>query len=68
MAIARKKEEYSKKEAEDLIKNLEEKEKQLLEANMSIVQGKTKNIHSSRNIRREIARIKTAIKSKRLGD
>ncbi len=68
MAIARKKEDYSKKEAKELIKNVEEKEKQLLEATISIVQGKTKNTHSSRNIRREIARIKTAIRLKRLGD
>jgi ribosomal protein L29 len=67
MAIARKKEEYNKKEKGELVKALEEKEKQLMEVNMSAAQGKIKNVRSSRNIRKEIARIKTAIKFKSIG-
>lgn len=67
MAIAKKTEEYNKKESGELSKALKEKEKQLMEANMSAAQGKIKNVHSSRNIRKEIARIKTAIKFKSIG-
>lgn len=67
MAIARKNEEYNKKERGELGKALNEKEKQLMEVNMSVAQGKIKNVRSSRNIRKEIARIKTAIKFKSIG-
>jgi ribosomal protein L29 len=63
MAIARKKEDLNKKEIKELLKMLAEKEKQLMNTNMSLAQGKTKNLHSRRNIRKQIARIKTAARS-----
>lgn len=64
--MAKAKTNYNKKDASELLKAFSEKEKQLLDTNMSISQGKTKNVHAARMIRVEIARIKTAIKSKEL--
>ncbi len=64
--MAKAKTNYNKKDTSDLLKEFSEKEKQLLDTNMSIAQGKTKNVHAARMIRIEIARIKTAIKYKEL--
>jgi ribosomal protein L29 len=66
MAIARKKEEYDKKETKDLLEVLAEKEKLLMDTKISLAQGKTKNAHSKRNIRKEIARVKTVLRLKNL--
>lgn len=57
---------YNQKEAGELTKLLAEKEKQLLGAKMDTAQGKTKDVHVSRKIRGEIAKIKTALRSKEL--
>ena len=64
--MAKAKTNYNKKDVSELLKAFSEKEKQLLDTNMSLAQGKTKDVHSARMIRMEIARIKTAIKSKEL--
>ena len=53
---------YNKKEISELPKILAEKKKQLLDTDMSLAQGKTKNVHTARKTRIEIARIKTAMK------
>jgi len=57
---------YNQKESGELGKLLEEKERKLLEAKMDPSQGKTKDVHASIKIRREIAKIKTAIRIKEL--
>lgn len=57
---------YNQKETGELIKLLEEKERELLGAKMNTTQGKTKDVHASRKIRGEIAKIKTAMRSKEL--
>jgi len=66
--MPKSKEDYAKKEIKDLLKLLEGKKKELFDADVSFSQGKVKNVHTSRNIRLEIARIKTAFKAKKLGD
>jgi ribosomal protein L29 len=57
---------YDQKEAGELAKILTEKEKQYFAAKMDLAQGKTKDVHASRKIRREIAKIKTVIQSRKL--
>lgn len=64
--MAKAKTNYNKKQTSELLKSFYEKEKQLLDTNMSRAQGKTKNVHAAHVIRIEIARIKTAIKYKEL--
>lgn len=66
MAIVRKKADYNEKESKDLIKTLGEKESKLLETSMLVAQGKTKNVHESKAIRKDIARIRTALRLKEL--
>lgn len=57
---------YNKKEISELSKGIAEKRKQLLDSDMSLAQGKTKDVHTSRKIRIEIARIKTAMRKNEL--
>ena len=64
--MAKSKSTYNQKEIGELTKLLGEKERQLLDAKMDSAQGKTKDVHAARNIGREIARIKTAIRAKEL--
>ena len=64
--MAKTKTNYNKKATSELLKVFSEKEKQLLDTNMSLTQGKIKDVHSRRKIKIEIARIKTALKSKEL--
>lgn len=64
--MAKAKTNYNNKDASELLRAFSEKEKQLLDTNMSLTQGKAKDVHSARMIRIEIARIKTAMKSKEL--
>ncbi|MCH7541244.1 50S ribosomal protein L29 [Patescibacteria group bacterium] len=66
MAIIRKKADYNEKESKDLIKTLKEKESKLFKTNMLVAQGKIKNVHESRAIRKDIARIKTVLRLKEL--
>lgn len=66
MAIVRKKADYNEKESKDLIKTLNEKESKLLKTNILVAQGKIKNVHESRAIRKDVARIKTALRLKEL--
>ena len=66
MAIARKKINYNEKESKDLATALKEKEEKLLQVGIAIVQGKVKNVHETRKIRKEIARIKTALRVRQL--
>ncbi|OGY27122.1 MAG: 50S ribosomal protein L29 [Candidatus Woykebacteria bacterium RBG_19FT_COMBO_43_10] len=64
MATARKKMSYNEKEPKDLVAVLKEKEEKLLQTDIAVVQGKLKNVHEKRKILKEIARIKTALRSK----
>jgi len=64
--MAKPKTNYNKKELVELTKGIAEKRKQLLDSDMSLAQGKTKDVHSSLKIRTEIARIKTAMKKNEL--
>ena len=64
MAIARSKTSYNEKEPKDLVTALKEKEEKLLQTDIAIVQGKLKNVHEKRKILKDIARIKTALRSK----
>ena len=64
MAPARKKMSYNEKEPKDLVAALKEKEEKLLQTDIAVVQGKLKNVHEKRKILKDIARIKTALRSK----
>ena len=64
MAIARRKTSYNEKEPKDLVTALKEKEEKLLQTDIAVVQGKLKNVHEKRKILKDIARIKTALRSK----
>ena len=64
--MAKAKTNYNKKEIIELTKVISEKRKQLLDSDMKLAQGKTKDVHSSHKIRTEIARIKTAINKNEL--
>jgi len=57
---------YHQKELKELLKILKEKESATLEARIEIKQRKSKNVHTISKIRKEIARIKTAIRAKEL--
>ncbi len=60
------KEDYNKKEVKDLIKILREKEKKYFDARIEFSQRKIKDVHVSRKIRKEVARIKTTLQLKKL--
>jgi ribosomal protein L29 len=64
--MADKKQDYSQKEIKELEKILKEKEKEFLDAKTEVAQRKNKNVHTTTKIRKEIARIKTAITTKQL--
>ena len=64
MATAGRKMNYNEKEPKDLVTALKEKEEKLLQTDIAIVQGKLKNVHEKRKILKDIARIKTALRSK----
>lgn len=64
--MAKSKLSYNQKEARELKKILGEKEKELLGATMDFSQGKIKDVHVRTKLRREIARIKTAVGIKEL--
>ena len=66
MATAGRKMNYNEKEPKDLVTALKEKEEKLLQTDIAVVQGKLKNVHEKRKTLKEIARIKTAIRSKEL--
>jgi len=57
---------YNQKEVGELTKLLEEKERKILGAKMDYAQGKTKDAHVGLKLRREIAKIKTALRAKEL--
>ncbi|MEX0622201.1 MAG: 50S ribosomal protein L29 [Candidatus Woykebacteria bacterium] len=54
------------KSTEELIKTLSEKEKDLINMKMDLAKGKIKNVHAAREIRKDIARLKTFLKMKEL--
>ena len=54
----------NEKEPKDLVTALKEKEEKLLQTDIAVVQGKLKNVHGKRKILKDIARIKTALRSK----
>jgi len=64
MATAGRKMNYNEKEPKDLVTALKEKEEKLLQTDIAVVQGKLKNVHGKRKILKDIARIKTALRSK----
>jgi len=66
MALSQKKTNYNQKDNQELFKVLQNKEKELLETGISIAQNKTKNFHAANIIRKDIARIKTAMRLKKL--
>lgn len=66
--MAKEKSNYNEKDIKELLKVMVDKEKQLLDTNMSTATGKIKDVHASRKIRIEIAKIKTALKIKDLGE
>jgi ribosomal protein L29 len=65
--MAKEKKDYLNKEKKELLKELKDIESKLLETKMSFSQGKVKDSHSSRKLRKEIARIKGSLKMKELG-
>ena len=65
--MARKNEALNEKSIKDLLKLTADNEKKLLDIKMELAQGKTKNTHSGQKIRKEIARVKTALKERELG-
>ncbi|HEX7456284.1 MAG TPA: 50S ribosomal protein L29 [Candidatus Nanoarchaeia archaeon] len=67
MALARKKVDYNQKEQKELLKLLSEKEKEFLEVSMSAAQGKIKDTHVARKLRKEIAKVKTALRIREMG-
>lgn len=62
----KKKDNYNKKEVKELIKILDEKEKKMVDAKMDFAKRKIKDVHLPRKYRKEIASIKTALRSKEL--
>ena len=66
MAIAKQRTNYNEKELKDLMTALKEKEEKLLQTGIAIVRGKVKNVHETRKIRKEIAKIKTALRARQL--
>jgi ribosomal protein L29 len=64
--MADKKAGYNQKEITELAKILKDKEKELLDVKVSIAQRKNKDVHLPKKIRREIARVKTALRTKSL--
>jgi ribosomal protein L29 len=60
------KETYIKKETSELQKILKEKEKKLFEENTNFAQRKVKDVHLPRKIRKEIAKVKTALQVREL--
>jgi ribosomal protein L29 len=65
--MTEKRVDYNQKEPEELEKILADKEKELLEAKIAATQRKAKDVHLPTKIRREIARVKTALQAKSLG-
>ncbi|OGY26005.1 MAG: 50S ribosomal protein L29 [Candidatus Woykebacteria bacterium RBG_16_44_10] len=62
--MTNKRTDYNQKEVAELAKILGDKEKELLDTKVSIAQRKTKDIHLPGKIRREIARVKSALRNK----
>lgn len=56
--------EFRKKSKEDLEKELKNIEKELQKVVSDILQKKEKNVGKSRNLRKDIARVKTLLKEK----
>ncbi len=56
-----KKDQISKKKNEDLIKELDDKKLYLRDMRFGIAGSKNKNVKEQRSVRKEIARIKTAL-------
>jgi len=63
--MAKKDVDYNQKDFKELSTLLDEKEKQLIESSMGLAERKTKDLHDALKIRREIARIKTAVTRKK---
>ncbi len=61
-----KKNDYLNKEHKELLKDLKDVEKKIVDTNMSLAQGKTKDQHATRKMRKEMARIKGSLKMKEL--
>jgi ribosomal protein L29 len=59
-----KKKELTKKSPADLFKELDEKRVSLRDIRFGIAGSKSKNVKEQKNIKKEIARIKTALCSK----
>ena len=64
--MAEEKQSLAQKTENDLEKSLVEKKKQLFEETVTLTQGKIKDVHKPRKIRKEIARLKTLLRRKEL--
>lgn len=62
-----KKNNYNQKEKKELLKELKENQKKLLEAQMDLISRKTKDTSLPARIRKDVARIKTSMKIKEIG-
>ena len=62
--MAEKKQDLKKKDEKDLSKILGDKESLLIKETISFTQRKIKDVHKPRKIRKEIARIKTVLRSR----
>lgn len=62
--MAKEKDFYNRKEHKELMKILKEKEKNLMDAKIDVATGKAKDVHKRGNLKREIAKIKTALSMK----
>lgn len=65
MAKTSKKISYSERTLKDLAEELKEKEKGLLDTKIEVSTRKIKNVHAIGKIKKEIARIRTAIAARR---
>lgn len=65
--MTKKDEVLNEKSIKDLLKIVTDNEKKLLDIKMELAQGKTKNVHTGKKTRKEIAKVKTALKERELG-